>query len=165
MWLFMIICYLFTGFSFFLLLLTGIQGYLEFSVFGLNHPSLALLTAIIYLFAETLIIFYFVGSSSSIKEYIKEGLADLKLHQQSKIIIRKLFPSTMLNILLVMVVFITGCAVDTNILPSWLHGLIFFLVVVQFLIMGKIQNSCFRENMDIMIRIAESNNRNNPSQN
>lgn len=164
MWLFMIICYLFTVLSFFLLLLTGIQGYLEFSVFSLNHPALALLTAIIYLLAETLVIFFFVGSGSSIKEYVNEGLANSKLLQQSKLIKRKLYPPTILNILLVMAVFIIGGAVDTNVLPDWLHGLLFLITIFQFLIMGIIQNSCFRKNMDIMVSIAEPNTMNSANQ-
>ncbi len=52
MWIFMISCYLLTGCSLLLFILTGIQGYFQFPVFGLNHPALALLTASIYLFTE-----------------------------------------------------------------------------------------------------------------
>lgn len=164
MWLYMIFCYLFSGFSFLLLVMTGIQGYFHFPVFGFNHPSLALLTTIVYMFTETLVIFFFVGSGYNIKAYISEGLADSTLHHQSKLIKRKLYPPTMLNILLVMIVFIIGGAVDTKILPSWLHGLLFFLVIFHFLIMIKSQNSCFRENMGIMVRIAETYDDHNDSQ-
>ena len=155
MWLFMISCYLLTGFSLLLYILTGIQGYFQFPVFGLSHPSLALLTASIYLFTETLIIFFFVGSGVDIKEYIKEGLADENHHRQSILIKKKIYPPTMLNILLVITVFVIGGAVDTNIIPHWVHGILFFITLVHFLKMVKTQNSCFRETVNIRINIAE----------
>ena len=72
----MISCYLLTGCSLLLFILTGIQGYFQFPVFSLSHPSLALLTASIYLFTETLTIFFFVGAGADIKQYMTEGLAE-----------------------------------------------------------------------------------------
>ena len=57
-----------------LYILTGIQGYFQFPVFGFSHPAFALITATIYLLTETLIVFYFVGSGADIKQYMTEGL-------------------------------------------------------------------------------------------
>jgi hypothetical protein len=97
MWIFMISCYLLTGCSLLLFILTGIQGYFQFPVFGLNHPALALLTASIYLFTESLITFFFVGAGADIKQYMAEGLAEETDYNQSILIKKKLYPPTMLN--------------------------------------------------------------------
>ena len=139
----MISCYLLTGFSLLLYILTGTQGYFQFSVFGLYHPSLALLTASIYLFTETLIIFFFVGAGADIKQYMAEGLAEETDYNQSILIKKKLYPPTMLNILLVITVFILGGAVDTH---------------VHFLKMIKTQNTCFKETVNIRTKIAKKGN-------
>ena len=61
----------------------------------------------------------------------------------------------MLNILLVITVFVIGGAVDTNIIPHWVHGILFFITLVHFLKMVKTQNSCFRETVNIRINIEE----------
>ncbi|HJN68146.1 MAG: hypothetical protein V1256_07490 [Candidatus Neomarinimicrobiota bacterium] len=164
MWIFMISCYLLTGCSLLLFILTGIQGYFQFPVFGLNHPALALLTASIYLFTESLITFFFVGAGADIKQYMAEGLAEETDYNQSILIKKKLYPPTMLNILLVIIVFIIGGAVDTNIFPSWPHGLLYVITLVHFLKMIKTQNSCFKETVAIRINIAEKGNAGNQPQ-
>ena len=164
MWIFMISCYLLTGCSLLLFILTGIQGYFQFPVFSLSHPSLALLTASIYLFTETLTIFFFVGAGADIKQYMAEGLAEETDYNQSILIKKKLYPPTMLNILLVITVFILGGAVDTHVLPHWIHGILFFLTLVHFLKMIKTQNSCFKETVNIRTKIAEKGNAGNQSQ-
>ena len=56
----MILIYLLTGFSFIFFLLTGIQGYFEFYVINANHAIFGFFTAIIYLFTEVLVMFFFV---------------------------------------------------------------------------------------------------------
>ena len=72
MWFFMIMCYLFTALTLLMLLVSGLQGYFQFLIFKANHPAFALLTTIVYLFTETLIMFYFVGIGMSIKEFMLE---------------------------------------------------------------------------------------------
>ena len=62
MWFFMNSCYAFSVLSFLMLILTALQGYFHFTILHANHPTFALLTVIIYLFTQTLIIFFFVGT-------------------------------------------------------------------------------------------------------
>ena len=138
--------------------LAGVQGYYQFPIFGLSHPSFALVTASIYLFTETLIIFFFVGSGYDIKQYMTEGLAEETDHDKTIIIKKTLYPPTMLNILLVITVFVLGGAVDTNVMPHWIHGILFVLTLIHFIKMIRIQNSCFRDTVNIRISIAEKSN-------
>ena len=83
MYIFMILIYLLTGFSFIFFLLTGIQGYFEFYVINANHAIFGFFTAIIYLFTEVLVMFFFVGTGISIKDYIKEKGVSTEFHKKS----------------------------------------------------------------------------------
>ena len=84
MWGLMIICYLFMGVTFILLVLTGLQGYFQFYIIQANHPQFALLSVIFYMLTETLIMFYFIGSGTAIKKAIKAGGMNTNLYEKVK---------------------------------------------------------------------------------
>ena len=154
MWIYMILCHLFTGITIVLLVMTGYSGHFHIPLYSLNHPAFALLCAIVYFLTETMIIFFFIATGKEIKEYFNEELAEQHHHEQSKQIKRKVFPSTVINIFLVMVTFIIGGAVDTGILPSWIHGILFLIIIIHFIKVIVVQNTGFRENAKIMVEIA-----------
>ena len=137
-----------------MLVITGLQGYYQFHLLKANHPTFALLTVIVYLFTETLIIFFFVGTGVSIKEFTLQQKANPRFHQKSIAIKQKIYPPTLLNILLVMILFITGGAVDTGGLPGWAHGTLFLLVMGHFLYTLRIQHNCFRENTSLILEMV-----------
>ncbi len=152
MWFFMIVCYLLMALSFVLLAFTGIQGYAGFVFFGINHPTMALLTAVVYLFTSTLIMFFFVGTGVSVKEYILEKRGGTPEHYQRCIQIkRKSYPPMLWNLLWVSALFIVGGAVHTHRVPGWIHGLLFWVALLHW---GKtivVQHQCFKENTQIML--------------
>ena len=102
MWFFMYTCYLLSALSFLLMALIGLQGYFHFAVLSVNHPTLAMMAIIIYLFAETLVMFFFVGTGVSIKEYMQSHATAGDYHRQSLQIKRRLYPPTLANLLLMM---------------------------------------------------------------
>src|SRR5437870_2886141 len=138
MWFFMYICYFFSALTFLLLLLSGLQGYFHFTILNANHPLFALLTIIVYLFTETLIIFYFVGIGVSIKDYVLANKLKNDYHIRSIGVKRKVYPPLLLNMTLVMVLFVSGGAVDTQRLPGWAHGVLFLVSLIQYLDAAKI---------------------------
>ena len=154
MWFFMITCYLFSILSFFMLLLTGLQGYFHFLIFHANHPTFALLTVIIYLFTETLVIFFFVGMGVSIRDYSQSNRLDAKFHRSSIAIKRIVYPPLLLNILLVMMLFVSGGAVDTHRMPGWMHGILFLICIIHFFKVIKIQHKCFKENTTLILEMS-----------
>ena len=147
-------CYVLTILSFLLLLLTALQGYFSFLIFNANHPTFALLTVIVYLFTETLIIFFFVGIGVSIKEYIQAHKANPDFHKRSLAIKRRVYPPLLLNIVLIMTLFITGGAVDTGHMPGWLHGTLFCISILHFLKAITVQHHSFRESTAIVLEMA-----------
>ena len=150
----MIIIYLLTGLSFLAILLTGLQGYLGFKILGVGHLTFGLATAIVYLFTEVLVMFFFVGTGVSIKEYVQEGKADSELHGRSVALKRKVYPPTLLNVLLVMTVFIMGGGVDTGGIPPWLHGILFVITLLHFAKTIGTQHVTFKENTAIILEMT-----------
>ena len=154
MWFFMITCYAMTAVSFLMLFLTGLQGHFHFRILSANHPTFAILTMITYLFTETLVIFFFVGIGVSIKEYVAKHKVNPQYHTRSLAIKRRLYPPLLLNMLLVMVLFITGGAVDTHHMPAFVHGLLFYIGVIHFAYAIGIQHGCFKESTYIVLEMS-----------
>lgn len=154
MWFFMISCYVFSFLSFLLLILTAAQGYFQFSILNANHPTFALLTVIVYLFTETLVIFYFVGTGVSIRDYTELKKLPLGFRRQSLSVKKRLYPPTLLNMTLVMAQFISGGAVATGRLEGWIHGAFFCLCLLHFMKTAVIQHGCFKEETGIILKMS-----------
>lgn len=150
----MILIYLLTGISFIAFILTGIQGYFEFHVFSANHATFGFFTAIIYLFTEVLVMFFFVGTGVSIKEFVQEKGGSPEFQKKSVAIKRKLYPPTLANVFLVMTVFIIGGGVDTDIIPAWIHGILFLFALYHFATTIRTQHHCFKENTDLILEMT-----------
>ena len=97
MWLTMYACYLLNLLTLVLLGLTALQGYIPFPLINANHAATALIAIILYLFTQTLIIFFFTGTGVNIRDYVQENNLDKELHERSKAIKYKLFSPLLLN--------------------------------------------------------------------
>lgn len=154
MWFFMITCYIMTAATLLSLLLNGLQGYWHFDILKASHATFALFTIIIYLFTQSLIIFYFVGIGVSIKEYCHDKKLDSSFHKKSLAIKRYVYPPILLNILLVMILFIIGGAVDTKKIPGWAHGILFWITLLHYFKTIVVQNKAFRESTAIVLEMS-----------
>jgi len=154
MWFFMNACYLLTILSFVMLVITGLQGHFSFPFLNVNHPTFALLTVIIYLFTQTLVIFFFVGIGVSIKEYVKKHKVNPNFHKRSLSIKMRVYPPLLLNMLLIMILFISGGAVDTHRIPAWSHGILFCVCLLHYMqVIGR-QHFAFKESTAIILEMA-----------
>jgi len=147
-------CYFLTLVTVILFAMAGLQGYFQFPVFQANHPTFALLFVIFYLFTQTLVIFFFVGTGVSIRDYIKERHVDAKYHRQSIALKRRVYPPLLLNMLFVMTLFVTGGAVDTGRLPAWFHGLLFYAAFFHFFLVITREHRAFQENTEIILEMS-----------
>ena len=154
MWFFMITCYIASFLTLAMLIVSGLQGYFGFSVLNANHPTFALLTIIVYLFTETLIIFFFVGVGISIKEYVLEKHLPVDFHKKSIAIKRRVYPPILLNILLMMILFISGGAVDTGRIPVFSHTVLYFVGLGHFLKTLAVEHVCFKESTSIVLEMS-----------
>ena len=150
----MIMSYFCIGATFLLLSLTGLQGYFQFYIFKAGHSQFALFTAIFYMFTETLVMFYFIGSGTAIKKSIKMGGGEPSLYEKVKKTKMILFPHLTMNMVFIGVVFILGGAVQTGSVAGWIHGLLFDLAFIHFLYVTILQHRGFKENVEIIGEIA-----------
>lgn len=157
MWFFMYSCYVMTVVTFITLIIAFFQSFLKFSVFNADHVTFIIFTSILYCFTETLVIFFFVGTGVSVKEYTLEKNLDHSFHKRSIAIKRKVYPPLMLNLLFLMVLFILVGAVDTYRFPGWLYYILFFGCIVHYIKIKLVQNECFRENTQIILDMSGIN--------
>ena len=150
----MILSYLCIAVTFLLLFLSGLQGYFQFQVFQVSHSQFALLATVFYMFTETLVMFYFIGSGTAIKKTIASLSIETDGYEKVKKTKMLLFPHMTLNMVFVGVVFILGGAVQTGSVAGWIHGLLFALAFFHFLYTTVLQHRGFKENVEIIGEIS-----------
>ena len=137
MWLFMYACYALMALTYVGVVVTGLQGIFGFAVFGAPHPTVGFLTTIIYLFTQVLIIFYFIGTATSVREYVEDqanGAADgsgtdcdaahgngASAITRAKQLRGSVSGHIYLHILLFMAQSIVGGAAVAQAAPGWIH--------------------------------------------
>jgi hypothetical protein len=154
MWFFMITCYIFSAISMLMLLIVLGQSFVPFKVVHASPMSFLILTSIIYLFTETLVMFFFVGTGVSVKEYMLEKKISGDFHKRSIGIKRRVYPPQLLNILILMTAFILFGAADTHRISPWIYRGVLLLGIIQFVQAKLIQNDCFRDNTNIVLDMA-----------
>jgi hypothetical protein len=153
----MIACYILSLVTF-LMFLTGlVQSFLNFSIGQAHHVVFMILTCIIYSLTETLVIFFFVGTGVSVKEYTRDHKIDGRYHQRSIAIKRRVYPPLMLNILAMVILFVLAGAYETHRIPVWLYQMIFIGCLAHYLKVKIIQNDCFRDNTQIILEMSGVN--------
>lgn len=154
MWFFMNACYGLSLVTFILLLVGLAQSFLHFPVLKAGHLTFMLLTSIVYLFTETLTIFFFVGTGVSVKEYTQEHKLKPEFHKRSLAIKYRVYPPLLLNLLLMVLVFVLVGAVDTRRMPAIVYQALFAIAFIHFIKVKTIQHRCFRDNTRIILDMA-----------
>lgn len=147
-------CYIFSLVSFVMLGIVFLQSLNPFLVFKASPMSFLILTSIIYLFAETLVMFFFVGTGVSVKEYMLEHKIYGDFHKRMISIKRKVYPPQMLNLLILMVAFILYGAADTGKIPHIVYQGLLLIGIVHFCYAKIIQHQSFRENTFIILEMS-----------
>ena len=154
MWFFMNTCYVMSLVTFLALLMAFTQSIFNFHILHANHVTFMILTSIIYFFTETLVIFFYVGTGVSIKEYVLNNKLDAIFHKRSIAIKRRVYPPLLLNMLFMIILFVLVGAVDTHRFPAWLYKVLFLACIVHFIKIKMVQNDCFRDNTRIILEMS-----------
>ncbi|MCA9402771.1 MAG: hypothetical protein KC897_03235 [Candidatus Omnitrophica bacterium] len=154
MWFFMITCYVMSVMTFVLLGIAFLQSFLKFHVWQADHVTFMILTSIVYSFTETLVIFFFVGTGVSVKEYTLEHHLDSGYHKRSIGVKREVYPPLMMNILYMIILFVLVGAVDTQRVPAWIYYGLFVFCIGDYVRVKVIQNNCFRKNTQIILDMS-----------
>ena len=147
-------CYVFSLISFGMLSVVLLQSFFPFYIIQASPMSFLILTSMVYLFTETLIMFFFVGTGVSIRDYSNEHNLPGSFHKRSVGIKRRIYPPQLLNLLLLMTAFILYGAADTGKVSLWVYRLALGIGLGHFLYAKWIQNQCFRDNTNIVLEMS-----------
>lgn len=154
MWFFMILCYVLVAISGLGLFQIGLNHYFDF--FLTNRISFDLIVSIIFIAAQTLVMFFFVGTGVNVREYLEAHpeLGD-RLYKKMFAIKRRLYPPTMmLTILFMAMVIVDGVFYFGKISEWWFHVL-YFLTLFYFYKATKEQHTSFKGSTKIVLEMTE----------
>jgi hypothetical protein len=130
------------------------QSFTTFHVFNASPMSFLILTSIIYLFTETLVMFFFVGTGVSVKEYMLEHKIHGDFHKRMISLKRYVYPPQLLNILILMVAFILYGAADTGKMSVWIYRGLLAIGFAHFIYAKALQHKAFKDNTFIILEMA-----------
>ena len=137
----------------------GFNHYFDLKLFDMGIIKLDLFISMIFIATQTLVMFFFVGTGVSIKEYIQENPGtDHSFHQDSIKIKRKLYPPTMaLTLLFVWMIIMHGLFVIKQAKEYWFH-ITFIATYYYFIKSTIIQHKSFKKNTLIILTMIGLNN-------
>ncbi len=130
-----ILSYLMMGITTLLLFLSGYQGLAQTEVIGLSHPSLGLLTVLIFAFTETFTLTFISAFIKSAKQTVDEESSAILSRSRSSV-----YRHGMMSLLWITAVFLLGGATDTHLIPPFFHGLIFLSGFIHYFYVLKLQH-------------------------
>ncbi len=154
MWFFMYACYLFSLLSLGMLGVVICQSFNPFYVLNASPMSFLILTSIVYLLTETLVIFFFVGTGVSVKEYVLEHHLPTELYKRMLTIKYSMYPPLMLNLLIFMTAFILYGAADTGKIPHWIYSISLCAGLIHWCYAKKLQHGAFKDNTRIILEMS-----------
>lgn len=154
MWFFMIMCYVLVAISGLGLFQIGLNHYFDF--FITNRISFDLIISIIFIAAQTLVMFFFVGTGVNVREYLESHpeLGD-KLYRKMFAIKRQLYPPTMMVTMLFMAMVIVDGVYYFGKISEWWFHILYFLTLYYFYKATKEQHTSFIGSTEIVLEMTE----------
>ena len=154
MWFFMIMCFVLVAISGLGLFQIGLNHYFDF--FITNRISFDLIVSIIFIAAQTLVMFFFVGTGVNVREYLESHpeLGD-KLYRKMFAIKRKLYPPTMMVTMLFMAMVIVDGVYYFGKISEWWFHILYFLTLYYFYKATKEQHTSFVGSTEIVLEMTE----------
>ena len=141
--------------SVFTIFINGLQWVFRFDIYNANYISFSFVSTILYMFTQTLIMFYLIGAGKKVKELIIEYKLDTGIYDEVIKIKRELFPGLTLNILFIGTAFVLGGGVQTKVLSKYWHYTIFVIGFLHYIKVILLQHSALIKNADILSRIRK----------
>ena len=151
----MLTCYGFMLLNVVNIVLTGLMGLFNITIFGATQMRFSLFMILIFLITEIIVMYFFITTGKSIKQAIESGLGQEMLWDREKILKMKLFPHLMLTIMLFSTWFILWGAVDNNHQFGILHKPLFYLAFFHHGWTLIIKNRSFQEQINIISELKQ----------
>ena len=154
MWFFMILCYVLVTISGLGLVQIGLNHYFDF--WQTNRITFDLIVSIIFIAAQTLVMFFFVGTGVNIREYLEEH-PELghDLYKKMFAIKRRLYPPTMMVTMLFMATVIADGIYYFGRISEWWFHASYFLTLWYFYKATKEQHASFKGSTEIVLEMTK----------
>ena len=158
MYSFMIICYLLMVINFVAITVCGLMGIYDMSFFGANHAQFGLLAILLFVFTETIVMYFFIATAKSIKNILIESNSSMseELWSRIKNIKNIIFPQTMLTITLIGSLYIfyfgyvSSNSNNSDFAHSWISLPFFILCYFHHLWTLKVKNDSFKMQVGVI---------------
>ena len=158
MYSFMVICYLLMVINFVAITVCGLMGIYDISFFGANHAQFGILAILLFVFTETIVMYFFIATAKSIKNILIESNSSMneELWNRIKNIKNIIFPQTMLTITLIGALYIfyfgyvSSNANNSDFVYSWISLPFFILCYLQHIWTLKVKNDSFKMQVDVI---------------
>ena len=116
------------------------------------HVQWAIPITLLSIFTHAIIMFYFIGTGSRIKEVVKEFKLDAGLYRRTLEFKSRVFPMSMLTMGLVMASYIVGGGAHTHFrwTPAWLHGLLALAAAILNVVLALREVVSISENLTLV---------------
>tara|TARA_B100000508_G_C11276504_1_gene188293 strand:- start:6 stop:473 length:468 start_codon:yes stop_codon:yes gene_type:complete len=142
------------------------MGIWKFSFLGSNHAQFSLFAILVFVLAETIVMYFFIATGKSIKEILsnQNTSAAVELWEEIKYIKKLIFPQIMLTISLIggLYIFyfgyiISNTPITSNLSYSWILIPLLVISIIQHLWSLKIKNESFILQIEIVRKISTNN--------
>lgn len=154
MWLFLYTCYALITVTGVLFTAAVVQGFAGIPVLGAGHPAFGFFTTIVFLLTQTAVIFFFVATGVSVRDFVRERGLGPDLIQRSRRAHGRVSGQTTLSLPLVMATAISGGASAAAAIPRWVHLAVAALAYAHFLMLVVMQHRAFRTQTAIVVEMA-----------
>ena len=150
----MILCYVLVTISGLGLVQIGLNHYFDF--WQTNRITFDLIVSIIFIAAQTLVMFFFVGTGVNIREYLEEH-PELghDLYKKMFAIKRRLYPPTMMVTMLFMATVIADGIYYFGRISEWWFHASYFLTLWYFYKATKEQHASFKGSTEIVLEMTK----------
>jgi hypothetical protein len=116
------------------------------------HVGWSIPVTLLSIFTHAIIMFYFIGTGSRIKEVVKEFRLDTSLYRRTLAFKSRVFPLSMLTMSVIMAAYIIGGGAHTHFrwTPAWLHGILALMAAVLNGILAVREVVCISENLTLV---------------
>jgi hypothetical protein len=117
-----------------------------------THVQWSIPITLLSIFTHAIIMFYFIGTGSRIKEVVKEFKLDVRLYRRTLPFKARVFPLSMLTMGAIMVSTIIGGGTHTNFpwTPPWLHGVLALAAALLNGVLALREIVCISENLTLV---------------
>ena len=117
-----------------------------------THVLASIPITLLSIFTHAIIMFYFIGTGSRIKEVVKEFKLDAQLYRRTLPFKARVFPLSMLTMGAIMTSTIIGGGTHTHFAwtPPWLHGLVALAAALLNGLLAVREIVCISENLTLV---------------